>query len=123
MLSAVEGKARHALGEFEPGKAPPDAAVQQPVVDRPSEPAANAGEVRHIGAERRRTGQAWVDDVIVSVDERRGIAFDAEQELAALPIVAELAADDGAIEVDARQVGRGKGPAHVLPRIAAVEAD
>ena len=87
-------------------KPQPDGAVEQPVVDRPAEPAANAGEVVHIGAERRRPWQARIGDVVVAIGERRGIALDAEQELAALVVVAELAADDGAVEVDGGQHGR-----------------
>ena len=65
--------------------------------------------------------------MVAAADECRRIAFDAEQELAALIIIAELTADDGAVEIDARQAGSDAGAVEraveVLPRIAAVETD
>ncbi len=120
------GAARHVLGELEARKAPAHGAVEQPVVDRPAEPAANAGEVVHIGAAaspHRAPGPVtWSS----AIGERRGIALDAEQELAALVVVAELAADDGAVEVDGGQHGRRRrvieDAVDVLPGVAAVEA-
>jgi hypothetical protein len=53
------------------------------------------------GSHDRRIWRGGHVDVLTAAGERHRIELDAEQQLGALPVVADLAAHDGAVQIDA----------------------